>query len=252
MFKLMLDALQDLQQQLHQLSGKVLLCHCARSEPSHGDVLIRAWENKFLAEVPPEAHEGAAQAEELFWAAALRQPVEEPESQSEDEPGQEPRGAGWRGKGNPLSVGSGPGERELHDGAGLCSQRLFPETPLLHKFWQLLKGFVVKLLDTKVFERLACGKVEECPFGEELRVSREQVYVLFETAGEEPRRKSTDLASPLEFRLLGAFLSQTKDPERGLSDFADGVRVAVGCKLPRRSCCVLALAEVEVGGTRRS
>ena len=46
-------------------------------------------------------------------------------------------------------------------------------------------------------------------------------------------KKSTDLASPLKFRHLGALLSQTKDPERDLSDFADGVRVGVGCKMPR-------------------
>ena len=66
-----------------------------------------------MAEVSSHTNEEAAQAEELFRAAALRQQVEEPESQSDDE------GAGWRGRGNPLSVGSGPAERELHDGAGL-------------------------------------------------------------------------------------------------------------------------------------
>ena len=58
--------------------------------------------------------------------------------------------------------------------------------------------------------------------------------MLFETAGEEPRKKSTDLASPLEFRLLGAFLSQTKDPERDLSDFADGVRARVPAVYSRK------------------
>ena len=236
----MLQASQDLQQQLHQLTGKVLLCHCSLSEPCHGDVLIRAWEDRFLLDVFLDEDGEAAQAEELFRAAALRQEVGEPESQSEDEAGQEPRGAGWRGKGDPLMVGSSPLTRELHDGAGLCSPGLWPierrrppGSPLLCNFSQLLKGFVIKLLDTKVFERLACGKVEDCPFGDELNVQREQVYRLFETAGEEPRKKNTDLASPLEFRLLGAFLKQAKDPEHDLPDFADGVRVGVGCQMPR-------------------
>ena len=239
-FRSMLQDSQNLQQQLHQLTGKVLLCHCSLSEPCHGDVLIQAWEDKFLSGAFLDEDEEAAQAEELFRAAALRQPVEEPESQSEEEAGQEPRGAGWRGEGDPLMVGSSPVKRELHDGAGLCSpgrwpieRRNLPESPLLCNFRRLLKGFVVKLLDTTVFERLACGKVKDCPMGEELNVLREQVYQLFETAGEEPRRKITDLASPLEFRLLGAFLSQAKDPERDLPDFADGVRVGVGCKMPR-------------------
>ena len=61
----------------------------------------------------------------------------------------------------------------------------------------------------------------------------EQVCVLFEKAGEEPRKKKADRPSPLEFRLLGAFLKHTRDPEKGVVDFADGVRVGVGFKLPR-------------------
>ena len=62
-----------------------------------------------------------------------------------------------------------------------------------------------------------------------------QSYVssLFESAGEEARKRITDLPSPLEFRLLSAFLSQTRDPERIVPEFADGLRVGVGCKLPR-------------------
>ena len=39
----------DLQQKLGQLSNKVLLCHCDLSEACHGNVLIRAWEEKFLS-----------------------------------------------------------------------------------------------------------------------------------------------------------------------------------------------------------
>ena len=59
------------------------------------------------------------------------------------------------------------------------------------------------------------------------------MYVLFEHAGEELRRKKCDRPSPLKFRLLDAFLRHTRDPENGLADFAIGVRVGVGFKLPR-------------------
>ena len=104
----------DLQQKLGQLSNKVLLCRCDLSEACHGDALIRAWEEKFLSGLSGETDEETAQAEELFRAAAIRQQVEEPESQSEDEPGQAPRGAGWRGVGPPLTTGSGSATRELH------------------------------------------------------------------------------------------------------------------------------------------
>ena len=73
------------QRRLGQLTDKVLLCHCSQSESCHGDVLIRAWEDKFLNSEEQDADEEAAQAEELFRAAEQRQPLEEPESQSEDE-----------------------------------------------------------------------------------------------------------------------------------------------------------------------
>ena len=106
-FETLLNSSTNLQQKLHQLSDKILLCHCDLSEPCHGDVLSRAWEEKFLTVNANELDDEAAQAEELFRAAAMRQQVEEPESQSEDEPGQAPRGSGWRGVGPPLTTGSG-------------------------------------------------------------------------------------------------------------------------------------------------
>ena len=213
-FETLLQSSPSMQSQLVQLTDKVLLCHCSPTEPCHGDVLIRAWENRFLNAEGQDSEEEAAQAEELFRAAELRQTVEEPESQSEEEPGQAPRGAGWRGRGPPMSVGRGPTEREFHDGAGLCSpgrwqidQRVLPDTPLLQEFQGLLKSFAAKFMGSELFAKLACGKGVTCPFGQELEKLRESVYVLFERAGEDPRKKSTDRPSPLEFRLLGAFLS---------------------------------------------
>ena len=50
----------------------------------------------------------------------LRETVEEPESQSEDEPGQEARGSGWKGQVRPMMIGRGTKAREMHDGASLC------------------------------------------------------------------------------------------------------------------------------------
>ena len=235
-FETLLHSSPSMQSQLVQLTDKVLLCHCSPTEPCHWDVLIRAWEKRFLNAEGQDSEDEAAQAEELFRAAELRQTVEEPESQSEEEPGQAPRGAGWRGRGPPMSVGRGPTEREFHDGAGLCSpgrwqidQRVLPDTPLLQEFQGLLKSFAAKFMGSEVFAKLACGKGVTCPFGQE----RESVYVLFERAGEDPRKKCTDRPFSLEFRLLYAFLSQARGPGKNLPDFADGVRVGMGIKMPR-------------------
>ena len=70
------------QRELEQLSDKLLLCHCSLSALCHGDVLILAWEKRFLNVERQELDEEATQ----FRAAELRQQVEEPESQSDDEP----------------------------------------------------------------------------------------------------------------------------------------------------------------------
>ena len=104
MLEELLDSSPAVQERLYQLSDKVLLCQCPLSAPCHRDVLIRAWVKQFLNDELERSDEEAARAEELFRAAELRQQVEEPESQSDDERGQEPRGAGWRGEGELLCV----------------------------------------------------------------------------------------------------------------------------------------------------
>ena len=195
-FEALFNSSPAMQRRLGQLTDKVLLCHCSQSESCHGDVLIRAWEDKFLNSEEQDAGEEAAQAEELFRAAEQRQPLEEPESQSEDEPGQEPRGAGWRGVGKPLCVGRGT----RSPGRWPIEKRPLPQTTVLQNLKSLLKDFVTKQLKTEIFAKLACGRVDSCPFGHMLDELREQVYVLFEQAGEEPRKKKSDRPSPLEFR----------------------------------------------------
>ena len=230
-----------MQNQLEQLSDKVLLCHCSPTEPCHGDVLIRAWEKRFLKAEEQESDDEAAQAEELFRAAELRKQVEEPESQSDDEPGQEPRALAGEALGNRCVWVVACTKGRYTTVQGSARQADGPSTKdsshkhLCYKALEnyLLKSFVSEQMSTDVFARLACGKVEACPFGSELEVLREQVYELFEKAGENPRRKQTDRPSLIEFRLLGAFLKQAGDAEKQVPDFADGVRVGVGFKLPR-------------------
>ena len=99
-----------------------------------------------------------------------------------------------------------------------------PDNRLLSELCEELREYVAPLLNTTLFARLACGKVDECPF-RGLEELRERVYRKFEREGEEDR-------SPLEARLLDAFLKQTDDPERELSSFAQGVRVGVEINMP--------------------
>ena len=164
----MLKNTPSLLSQLDQLSDKVLLCHCEISDPCHGDVLIKAWEEKFLNREQRYTTEEAAGDEELLRAAGLRETVGEPESQSEDEPGQETTGSEWRGQGPPMMIGRGPMSREMNDGASLCSpgrwlpeQRKLPENAVLSEFRELLKQHVVRHLGSNFFAKQCdCSELE--------------------------------------------------------------------------------------------
>ena len=207
-FEEMLNNTPSLLQRLGEITNRVLLCHCETVAPCHGDVLIRAWERKFLKAIDPETPQEAAEAEELFQAAELRKNIVLTDSESEDEPGQAKRG--WRGSGPPMIIGRGEKAREFHDGAGLCSlgrwppeSRKLPDSRLLSELRGELREYATPLLDGALFSRLACGKVNEGPFlgREELR---ETVYQKFEREGERPRKQPEENRSPLEFRLLDA------------------------------------------------
>ena len=63
--------------------------------------------------------------------------------------------------------------------------------------------------------------------------TREKVTKILDATGREARRRKGDLPTPVEFRLLSAFMGVTGDPEKQLHSFAEGVRVGVGVKMPR-------------------
>ena len=149
--------------------------------------------------------------EELFQAAELRRNVVALESVSEEEYELAKRGSGWRGQGRPLSIGRGETTRELHDGASLCSpgrwppeRRRLPDNRLLSELREELRRYAAPLPSTSLFARLACGKVNECPF-RDLAELRERVYRRFERAGERPRRKPEEDRSP-RIQTPGRFL----------------------------------------------
>ena len=137
-----------LKKHLRELDDKVLLCHCSLKQRCHGDLLVQLWDEVFLTKSAGESEdESGASAGELFQAAKARELVSDPEAESEEESGQEPVGAGWLGWCEPLSVGSGPLQRPIHDGAGRCSpgrwhprQRRLPDSTVLDEIrWRKSK-----------------------------------------------------------------------------------------------------------------
>ena len=90
-----------------------------------------------------------------------------------------------------------------------------------------------KFTGPRTFARLACSRVQECIFGEEIETLREDLFCTLEAAGQASRRKSIDRPSLIEFRLLAAYFAVSEGPERDLASFAEGVRIGVGVKLSR-------------------
>ena len=147
-----------------------------------------------------------------------------------------------------MQVGRYERRREIVDGAGLCSPGKWPpwERPTqgsaaIRDVREIILGALHGLRNSdcgspeQIFGRLAAGQLERSPFGEAwLSELRERVSRRLELAGHEVRMRSDDRAQRLEIRLLAAVLRESGDADAsGLEQFCRGIRIGVGCKLPR-------------------
>ena len=82
---------------------------------------------------------------------------------------------------------------------------------------------------------LALGKVEGCPFdAKEIEALKNELVTDLEKHGLDLGRKQGDREDlPIDFRFVGLLLKTAEDPEIGLGDFAQGVRVGPGSRMPR-------------------
>ena len=148
----------------------------------------------------------------------------------------------WRGQVRPMEVGSGYTARELCDGQTLASPgrwepslRRYPT----HSAWESVAGhlreYTHRAGTPELLLRLAVGKVAVSPFPEEeVKQLRTQVVDELISQGYGPRRTATDRDNvPIDFRLLQSLLDAAGDPEVSVGDFASGVRVGPGARLPR-------------------
>lgn len=119
-FKFYLSRSPALVNRLHELGGKVLACHCPRGLPCHGDILIEAYRDRFLAAamVPPsDAQVGATRDARITQAVAGGHVAHRP---APTDPTRQ------LGVGDPARVEKGGARRLLVDGGGLCSPGLWP------------------------------------------------------------------------------------------------------------------------------
>ena len=83
--------------------------------------------------------------------------------------------------------------------------------------------------------KLALGRVDSCPFSfESISSPKVETIGVLEEHGLRMERNSIDRSDiPIDYRYMGLLLKAAKDPDVGLGDFAAGVRVGTGARLPR-------------------
>ena len=225
---------------LWTLSGTRLVCHCRATEDCHGDVLIEEFKQLY-----PVAHDRNQPCsvppghEILSFLARLREEPESDEGSSPDE-GVPEKFAGHRGNGPPMKVGVGYEQREFCDGQSLASpgrwppgSRVYPSSTVWTSVQECFWRFTTHYGTEKLLVDLAMGKVEESPFPpDEILQLKQTVIDVAARAGICFLRKSGDRVDvPIDYRFLDVLLRAADDPEIGLGEYAQGVKVG-----PEREC----------------
>ena len=241
-FRETLLADKGLHRSLWTISGTRLVCHCRVTEDCHGDVLVEefrkmypdAYDRTQRYSVPPEP-------EILSFLARLREEPESDEGSSPDE-GVPSKMSGHLGKGHPMKIGVGYVQRDFCDGQSLASPgrwppgaRVYPSTSA----WTAVKDCFWKFTSHHGTERLlvelAMGKIQSSPFPPaEVAELKQQVIDTAARSGYQIVRRTGDRNDvPIDYRFLDLLLRVAEDPEVGLGEYAQGVRVGPGARMPR-------------------
>ena len=141
-----------------------------------------------------------------------------------------------------MEIGTAYTVREFCDGQSLASPgrwppkaRVYPTSPAWLQVAGHFRDFADKFGSSGLLVKLALGKVKEMPFDAN-EVARLKEKVVGDLAAQEQVlvMSASDRSDvPIDFRLLQLLLKTAEDPEEGLRDFALGVRVGPGVRLPR-------------------
>ena len=152
------------------------------------------------------------------------------------------KGSGHRGIGPLMMVGVGYTQRELCDGQSLASpgrwppgSRVYPTSQPWSQIAECYSRFADHYGTEELLVSLASGKVTECPFpSEEISILNRELLGIASQNGFRMNGKCGDRADvPINFRFLQMLLQIADDPEIGLGDYSQGVRVGPGNRMPR-------------------
>ncbi len=160
----------------------------------------------------------------------------------------EPAGAGPKGVGPPMLVGTKSRARPLCDGAGLCSTGVWPpwsrpesQSGKLREICALVNRAVDAWVQgcgttaEDLFDRLAAGQIQEDPVPPRITFGlTEQVTRLFDECDEPARRRPGDRDQIIHIRLLMAIMREAQDPDvAGMWHYCRGVKLGVNHRMPR-------------------
>ena len=233
--KLLTDT--SLRDRLWTLSGVRLVCHCKLAQRCHGDIIIREFRAMFPDAFDRDDSECAPPSSAVLnYMSRLR---EEPASGSESsaDEGAPPKGSGWTESTmhcwcrlhltRTLATA-----RHWHlRGAGRCGDSPSWRRSIANKFiaYSNIHG------TTELLMQLALGRVESSPFDpDSIRQLKSETLEILAEHGLKLERSSDDRKDvPIDYRYMDLLLRASEDPEVGIGDFASGVRVGPGARLPR-------------------
>ena len=223
------------------LSGARLICHCTSKQACHTDAIIDSFHILFPDAYDRENTAGEPPTSEVLnYLALLRQEPESDPGSSADE-GVPCPGAGWIGTGEPMMVGAGYTSRPLCDGQSLASPGRWPPHArrcLSSEHWKdaarHFLDFAKKHGSAELLMKLALSKVESPPFEPEAVAElKHRVVSGLSAQGYDMRSTAHDRTDlPIDYRFLELLLETSGDPEVGMEQFARGVRVGPGVRLP--------------------
>ena len=227
---------------LWTLSGRRLVCHCQLSQCCHGDVLVEEFKNSYPGAYDRNKLEGdPPSAAVLNFMARLREEPEDDSDSTADE-GVPGKRSGHCGDGEPMAVGLGYTSREYCDGQSLASpgrwppgSRNYPSRPDWVSVAKRYQKFTEHYGTEQLLVSLALGKVKESPFEKrDIDELKGAVIAELEARGYTLGRCDSDREDvPIYYRYLGLLLRVAEDPEVGIGEYAQRVRVGPGVRMPR-------------------
>ncbi len=198
---------------------------------------------------PPEEHRALLAAEQQERATkGFQEALRREASDTEPDSDAAPPGAGPRGAGDAMTVGSHERLRLLCDGGGLCSLGLWPpwrrpapSHPRLLSAGRFVDDYLDKmevqhgLAPEDLFDRMARGSIEDLPFqGAPWDYAQQEFQRVIDGGTGSTVPQSADQPQRLRVRLLQSILALADDPDtRGMEHFCRGVRIGVGVRMPR-------------------